>query len=153
MIVSNRRIQGMPDIDKSVLVPYSAAQMYALVAAVESYPDFLPWCSGSSVHQRDELGLEATINIRYRGVEQCFTTRNDLLPDERIEMRLVKGPFSALVGTWNFTALRPDACKVELRLNYAFSNSLLESLVGPVFHHIASTFVESFTKRAQSLYG
>jgi ribosome-associated toxin RatA of RatAB toxin-antitoxin module len=102
---------------------------------------------------READGLDATIEIRYRGVEQSFTTHNRLVPNERIEMQLRDGPFSSLAGTWRFTALKDDACKVELSLCYAFSSPLLERLVGPVFHHIASTFVESFTKRAAALYG
>jgi ribosome-associated toxin RatA of RatAB toxin-antitoxin module len=143
----------MPDIDKSVLVPYSAAQMYALVEDVAAYPQFLPWCAGTQIRARDPTGMDASVEIRYGGVQQSFTTHNTLFPTERIEMALREGPFSELSGTWRFTPLRADACKVQLSLHYAFSSALLEGLVGPVFHYIASTFVESFTKRAESLYG
>jgi len=142
----------MPDIDKSVLVPYSAAQMYALVEAVETYPEFLPWCAGTAVRARDAHAMDATIEVRYRGVEQSFTTHNTLEPNASIDMQLRDGPFSALAGTWRFTPLKPDACKVELGLHYTFSSSLLEGLVGPVFQYIASTFVEGFTRRAAALY-
>jgi ribosome-associated toxin RatA of RatAB toxin-antitoxin module len=143
----------MPLIEKSVLVPFSAAQMYALVEKVEDYPQFLPWCGGSSVRQRSATEMEASIEIRFKGIAQNFATINRLTPVERIDMALKEGPFSDLQGGWHFTALQDHACKVEFRLDYSFSNRLLEGLIGPVFHYIASTFVESFTKRAYSLYG
>jgi ribosome-associated toxin RatA of RatAB toxin-antitoxin module len=143
----------MPLIEKSVLVPFSAAQMYALVEKVEDYPQFLPWCGGSSVRQRSATEMEASIEIRFKGIAQHFATINRLTPVERIDMSLKEGPFSDLQGGWHFTALQDDACKVEFRLDYRFSSRILEGLIGPVFHYIASTFVESFTKRAYSLYG
>ncbi len=143
----------MPIIEKSVLVPYSAEKMYGLVERVEDYPDFLPWCGGTTVHHRDEQGMEATIIIRFKGITQSFTTHNQHFPFERIDVRLKEGPFADLDGDWRFIALKENACKVAFRLEYTFSNILLEKLIGPVFHYIASTFIESFTKRAQQLYG
>lgn len=142
----------MPVVEKSVLVPYSAAQMYRLVDDIERYPEFLPWCGGSRVVRESPEALEATLEIRYRGVRQSFTTRNTLTPPERIAMALKDGPFSELEGSWLFTALGADACKVALHLEYRFGTGLLERLLGPVFHHIASTLVESFTRRARELY-
>ncbi len=68
-------------------------------------------------------------------------------------MRLVSGPFRTLDGTWRFQPLAEQACKIEFRLHYEFSSRLLEKLVGPVFKHIANTFVDAFLKRAQQLYG
>ncbi len=143
----------MPIVEKSVLVRHSAEQMYELVDRVEDYPQFLPWCGGTEVHRRDDQGVEATIRIHFKGVRQSFTTRNTVVPGQRIDIRLVQGPFSDLDGLWTFTPLRADACKVAFRLEYTFSNRLLEALVGPVFHYIANSFIESFTKRAAALYG
>jgi ribosome-associated toxin RatA of RatAB toxin-antitoxin module len=142
----------MPLIEKSVLVPFSAAKMYTLVEKVEDYPQFLPWCGGASVKPISALAMEASIDIRFKGMAQRFTTVNTLVPDHRIDMALKEGPFSDLDGVWRFTALEDNACKVEFRLEYRFSSRLLEALVGPVFHYIASTFVDSFTKRAFALY-
>lgn len=141
----------MPVIEKSILVRHSARRMYELVADVESYPKFLPWCGGARVVARDESGVTAEIDIRFKGLKQSFTTRNVETPFERIAVRLVKGPFSQLEGDWHFTPLAEDACKVELRLAYRFDNFLLERLVGPVFHVIGSTFVDRFSKRADAL--
>ena len=141
----------MSVIEKSVLVRHSARRMYELVADVESYPDFLPWCGGARVVARDASGVTAEIDIRFKGLKQSFTTRNVETPFERIDVQLVKGPFSRLEGDWHFTPLAEDSCKVELRLAYKFDNFLLERLVGPVFHVIGSTMVDRFTRRADSI--
>ena len=139
-------------VEKSVLLPFSAEQMFALVDAVADYPEFLPWCGGTSVTELDESRIRATVDINYHYVKQSFTTENVRVKPERIDMKLISGPFKQLVGSWHFIALSPSACKIEFRLNYEFSSKLLEKVVGPVFHYIASTFVEAFIKRAELVY-
>ncbi len=143
----------MPIVEKSVLLRHQASQMYDLVDRVEDYPLFLPWCGGTEVLKRDETGVEATITINFKGVRQSFTTRNTNKPGEQIDIRLLHGPFSDLEGCWTFVPLRADACKVHFRLEYTFSNRVLEAIVGPVFNMIAGSFIDSFTHRADQLYG
>jgi ribosome-associated toxin RatA of RatAB toxin-antitoxin module len=140
-------------VRKSVLVGYSAQRMYALVDTVERYPEFLPWCGGAELESRDGETTRASIQIDYRGIRQSFRTENRTRPPELIEIRLVSGPFRALDGTWRFTALAPEACRIDFHLHYEFSSKLLERLVGPVFHYIANSFVDAFIKRAENLYG
>jgi ribosome-associated toxin RatA of RatAB toxin-antitoxin module len=142
----------MAAVQKSVLVGYSAEQMFALVDRVEDYPLFLPWCGGVTVKERSENRLVATINIQYRGVRQSFTTENINTPPVQMKMNLVEGPFRQLDGLWTFTALRENACKVQFDLHYEFSSRLLEQLIGPVFNMIATSFIDSFTKRAEQVY-
>ena len=139
-------------VEKSVLVGYSAEQMYRLVDDVERYPEFLPWCSGSEVDLRDGTLTRAVIRIDYHGIKQSFKTENLTEPAQRIEIRLVSGPFHRLDGLWRFTPLAAQACKIEFRLHYEFSSRLLEKLVGPVFRHIANTLLEAFVQRAEQLY-
>ncbi len=143
----------MAVVHKTVLVAYSAQQMYELVERVENYPDFLPWCGAVKVLQRSETDLIATLAINYHGIKQQFTTKNQNLPYSRMELQLVDGPFRHLTGSWQFHALREDACKIEFNLNYDFSSKLLEHLIGPVFSRIANSFVDSFCHRAEVLYG
>ena len=139
-------------VEKSVLLPFSAEQMFALVDTVADYPEFLPWCGGTSVTVLDENKIRATVHINYHHVKQSFTTENVRIAPQRIDISLLDGPFKSLDGSWLFTALTPTACKIQFRLNYEFSNKLLEKVVGPVFHYIASTFVEAFIKRAELVY-
>lgn len=140
-------------VRKSVLVGYAAERMYGLVDGVERYPEFLPWCGGTELEYRDGEVTRASIHIDYRGIRQSFKTENRTQAPELIEIRLVSGPFRALDGTWRFTALAPDACRIDFQLHYEFSSKLLERLVGPVFHYIANSFVDAFLKRAEKLYG
>ncbi len=140
-------------VEKSVLIEYSAAQMYALVENVAAYPEFLPWCGGTEILKKEGDSTRAAIIIDFRGIKQRFSTENRVNPPQLIEMSLVDGPFRQLDGSWRFKALGDGACKIEFRLHYEFSSKLLEKIVGPVFHFIASTLVDAFVKRAQQRYG
>jgi ribosome-associated toxin RatA of RatAB toxin-antitoxin module len=143
----------MAVVHKSVLLGYSAEQMFALVDRVEDYPKFLPWCDGVDVLQRDDDKLVATMRINYHGVRQKFTTENTNTPPTLMKMKLVEGPFKHLDGTWNFKPLRADACRIDFDLHYEFSSRILEQIIGPVFNMIANSFVDSFRKRAETIYG
>ncbi|MDB5840727.1 MAG: putative oligoketide cyclase/lipid transport protein [Herminiimonas sp.] len=142
----------MAVVHKSVLVGYSAEQMFALVDRVEDYPKFLPWCGGVEVRERSGDRLVATLSINYHGVKQSFTTENTNTPPTAMNMVLIDGPFKHLNGAWTFKALRADACKVEFNLHYEFSSKILEQIIGPVFNMIANSFVDSFCKRADAVY-
>ena len=146
----------MKTVNKSVLIWYSPQEMFALVTDIAQYPRFLPWCDQARVVQQDNSGMLAEVGIAFSGVHQSFITRNIHTEQQRIEMQLVKGPFSKLQGQWDFLTLGDGsqrACKVELALQYGFDNATLAKLVGPVFDKIASSLVDAFVKRAQQVYG
>jgi ribosome-associated toxin RatA of RatAB toxin-antitoxin module len=142
----------MPRVQKKVLLPHSCEQMYALVAGVDDYPRFLPWCSGAQVSERPDGLVLASVDINFRGIRQRFSTLNRNQPFESITMTLAEGPFRSLSGQWRFVPLREDACRVEFDLDYEFAG-LLGRILAPVFDHIAGTFVDSFVKRAEALHG
>jgi ribosome-associated toxin RatA of RatAB toxin-antitoxin module len=142
----------MPLVERSLLVPYSAAVMFRLVDAVEEYPVFLPWCGGAEVLSRDEATTRARLDIHYRGVRQSLVTTNKKQECQLMTIELVSGPFQSLTGHWRFVPLDEQGCKIEFRLNYVFSNRVLEKLIGPVFEHIASTFIDRFVERAERLH-
>jgi len=144
----------MHSVNRSILVPYTCAQMFELVRDIERYPRFLPWCSAGTVRTADPGGtLEARIDIAYLGVHSHFTTRNVHRAPESIELALVDGPFRDLRGTWAFQPLGESACKVTLTLQYRFAAGLLGALVAPVFERIANSLVDAFAARAHALYG
>jgi ribosome-associated toxin RatA of RatAB toxin-antitoxin module len=143
----------MADVQKTVLIRHSAEQMFDLVTDVADYPNFLPWCGGVEIHHQDEASMDAKIHINFKGIRQHFSTHNSQQRPTRIDMAFTDGPFKKFTGSWRFTPLREDACKIEFALHYEFSNFLLEKIIGPVFHHIANTFVESFVKRADQIHG
>ncbi len=138
-------------VERQALVPHSAARMYALVEDVESYPRFLPWCSGADVAFRDAQRTVATLHVEVRGVRQQFTTENRKRPGASIELALLRGPFRSLHGEWRFVTLAEDACRVELSLAYELGSPLLDRLLGPTFDHIANTFVDAFVRRADAV--
>jgi ribosome-associated toxin RatA of RatAB toxin-antitoxin module len=142
----------MAIVEKKVLVPFSAEQMFVLVDNVDDYPKFLPWCGGASSSAPDGDKVKATVQINYHHIKHSFTTENVRQTPQRIEMKLVDGPFKHLDGSWSFIALSPTACKIEFRLHYEFSSKLLEKVVGPVFHYISNSFVDAFIHRAEQVY-
>lgn len=143
----------MKCIEKSALVPYAPAQMFALVDDIDAYADFLPWCSRSEVTARNENVVDGLIEISYSKLHKSFSTRNINTPHSEIEMQLVEGPFKKLHGQWTFDALGNDGCKVSLKLEFEFSSKILDMTVGPVFSQIATSLVDAFTQRANEIYG
>jgi ribosome-associated toxin RatA of RatAB toxin-antitoxin module len=143
----------MAVVEKSVLIERTAAQMFALVDRVEDYPKFLPWCGGTELLERTATKTAARLHISYHGLKAHFATENAKDVPRWMNIQLREGPFRSMDGGWKFTPLGETACKVEFRLHYEFSSKILERALGPVFHHIANTFVESFVKRAQQIYG
>ena len=146
----------MKTVHKSVLIWFSAEEMFALVTDVARYPEFLPWCDKSTVLSQGETAMRAEIGIAFGGIHQSFTTSNEHVPGREVHMKLVDGPFSRLDGQWKFIPLggpQQRACKVELELNYGFDNPALRTLVGPVFDKIAGSLVDAFVKRAEDVYG
>ena len=142
----------MKHVHKSVLVAHSPEQMFALVDAIEAYPEFLPWCGGASILERDASSVEAEIQISYLGIRQSFVTKNHNKPPERIDLKFVRGPFSNLVGQWFFVRVGNLGCRIEFKLDYEFANGVLETLVGGVFDSIADTMVDAFVHRADAVY-
>ncbi|TCJ15169.1 type II toxin-antitoxin system RatA family toxin [Parasulfuritortus cantonensis] len=143
----------MPQVVKSVLVPYTPAEMYDLVDDVEEYPKFLPWCAGTDLHVRDDETTEATLKIGYKSIRHEFTTVNSKRYPNEMLLRLKEGPFHHLDGAWHFRPLGDAACKIEFMLHYEFSSHLLEKALGAVFGHIVNSLVDAFVERAEKVYG
>lgn len=147
----------MREVRRQALVPYTPTEMDVLVNDVSRYPEFLPWCPGARV-LKDEGGVvEALIQIARGPVGSSFTTRNTRIPGERLEMRLLDGPFRMLEGTWVFTPLgapeAPQGCKVELLVRFEFKSGLLGMALSPVFEASCNTLVDAFVQRARQVYG
>ena len=138
---------------KSLVMPYSTEKIYAIVADVPAYPQFLPWCGGGRIVQATEVGVEAEIVIAKGPVRVAFATLNQHIPNERINMCLTSGPFKQLSGSWSFDALSEQSCRVTLSLDFEFNNRLLAMTVGAVFEQVIGSLINGFLVRAQQLYG
>jgi ribosome-associated toxin RatA of RatAB toxin-antitoxin module len=146
----------MKKLLKSVLIWYSPEEMFRLVTDVDQYKNFLPWCHQSKVLQSSGLEMDAEVGIGMAGLNQVFVTHNTHIENREVHMKLIKGPFSNLDGTWTFEPVGDNsqrACKVTLSLEYGFSSATLAAVVGPVFDKIAASLVDAFVKRAEQVYG
>jgi len=140
-------------IQRSALLPYPAKALYDLVNDVARYPEFLPWCSASTVLSESETAMRAELTVAKGSITQRFTTRNVLVPGQSIEMNLEEGPFTQLHGVWTFKALGDKACKISLDLTFDYAGALVKATLGPLFTQAANTMVDAFCQRAKQLHG
>jgi len=141
----------MPTISRSALVEQPANTLYELVCDIESYPEFLPWCSGARVDEQSESHQLAAVTINQVLKQSEFSTRNRLQPGESIAMELVDGPFNYLHGTWKFQPLGDTACKVMLDIDFEFASPVVAKMLSPAFNKVCDTIVNAFIKRASQL--
>jgi ribosome-associated toxin RatA of RatAB toxin-antitoxin module len=141
----------MREVKRSALVNRPPAVVFALINDIESYPQFLPWCTLARVLSRTPTEIVATIGVRQGALHGEFTTRNTLEPDRRIHLQLVSGPFRTLEGEWQLTPIEPEGCRVELTMRFAFANRLTGVLFEPKFAATIGSLVDAFVARARSL--
>ena len=138
----------MHKVRKNAIVFHSKDKMYRLVDLIENYPNFLPWCGSTKIIERNNIKTIASIEINYKGIKQSFTTENTKKINEKMIIKLINGPFKSLSGEWLFKEMAKDSCQIELKLEYEFSNIILEKLISPLFNMIANTFIDEFIKEA-----
>ena len=143
----------MRRIARSAIVECSARQMYDLVEDIESYPEFLPWCTAAHVRERTAGRTVATLEVGMPPMPQSFTTENTNVPEKSIDMRLLQGPFRKFEAHWKFAALGSKAAKVEFAIAYEFADPILAIALDPLFEGIARTMVDAFSRRAARLHG
>lgn len=143
----------MTVIERSALVPHTARQMYELVNDIERYPEFMSGCLDAQVLERSGDELVGRLTLGKAGIRQSFTTRNRLIPHEMMDMSLVEGPFSRFGARWEFRELTDSACKVTLRMEFAFSSGLLGKALKKLFEPTANALVDDMVRRADSVYG
>ena len=140
----------MREVKHSALVGKPPAVLFALINDIESYPQFLPWCTHSKLVSRSEREIVATVGVKQGPLHGEFTTRNELEPDRRILMHLVSGPFKMLEGEWLLTPIGSEGCRAELTMKFAFKNSLTAMLFEQKFAETAASLVDAFVARARS---
>jgi ribosome-associated toxin RatA of RatAB toxin-antitoxin module len=142
----------MQVVERSALVTYTAAQMFALVNDVARYPEFLPWCVAARVEDVSATGFTASLKVA-RGVLQTeFTTRNTLQANAQIHMQLMHGPFRDLTGEWRFEPIGTRGSRVHFRVEFEFKNRLSAAAFNSVFEAMCGTIIDAFVLRAQTIY-
>lgn len=147
----------MPTHSETRPLPYSVDQMYALVADVARYPDFLPWCAAARVRKvtpkDDAEVMEADLVISFKVFRERFGSRVVLVPGEKkIETTYLDGPFRYMVSTWEFRDTE-DGCEVAFFVDFEFKNPILQSVIGVVFNEAMQRIVRAFERRAEDLHG
>ncbi len=135
------------------ILPYTAEQMFDLVAAVERYPEFLPWCRAARIRTRDGDVIHADLAIGFRMFRERFTSRVELDRPGRIDVAYTDGPFRHLENRWGFED-RPDGgCLIDFHVDFEFRSYLLQKLIGALFTEAVHRMVRAFETRATELYG
>jgi coenzyme Q-binding protein COQ10 len=147
----------MPKHHERRVLPYTAEQMFDLVADIRRYPDFLPWCTAVRVRSDEERAgthyLVADMAVAFKAIEQRFTSKVELHPKERkIVVDYVEGPFRYLHNTWIFEPMG-SACRVHFDIDFEFRSRLLSALLRAVFTRAVTHMADAFVARADALYG
>lgn len=147
----------MPLHRETRILPYRAEQMYGIVADVERYPDFLPWCERLEILERERDGkieyITAGMTIGYGGMHESYVSRVELDSQALIiEAKHVNGPFKRLDTRWRFVPL-DNGSEIHFLIDFAFKSALLSSVANVAFGYVASRMAESFIARAKALYG
>src|SRR5262245_60373266 len=143
----------MREVRRSALLPYAAEQVYGLVADVERYPEFLPWCTEARILAADGDQVTVAPGLSSGIARANFTTRNRLDPGRSMTMSLVDGPFDALEGRWDFTAIRGAGTRADLQVRFATHGVIGALALGPAFEAICNRLVDLFARRARQVFG
>jgi coenzyme Q-binding protein COQ10 len=143
----------MPGIREVRQLPYSAEQMYDLVADVARYPEFLPWVMATRVRSDSETEMIADMLVGFSAIREKFTSRVEKRRPEQIRVHYVDGPLRDLDNIWLFRPLGADRCEIDFCVDFTFRNALFEKLAGQYFERAFRKMVAAFEERAASLYG
>ena len=133
------------------IIPSSAEELFDLVAEIESYPEFLPWCIDAYIRSRTQSEAIADLVIGFRQLRESFTSRVNFKRPQEITMSQEAGPFSYLIGSWQFKQV-PEGCQVYFRIDFAFRSKLLEMLMGRMFSKAVRHLILAFEARAHDLH-
>jgi len=135
------------------LLPYTPEQLFDLVADVERYPEFLPWCVGARVRERTQTTITADLLIGFRMVRERFTSRVVLDRPRRIDVSYTQGPFRYLNNHWEFIAQPEGGCLIDFYVDFEFRSRMLQKVIEVLFNEAVKRMVGAFEARARQLYG
>ena len=142
----------MPTHAEQRVLPYTPEQLFALVADIERYPEFLPWCVGARIRERKPDLIVADLIIGFRMFRDRFTSRVALTPPRRIDVTYSEGPFRYLNNHWVFDKVA-GGCRIDFFVDFEFKSRLLQRVIELLFHEAVRRMVAAFEARAQHLYG
>jgi coenzyme Q-binding protein COQ10 len=142
----------MPTHAEQRVLPYTPEQLFALVADIERYPEFLPWCIGARIREREPRLVVADLIIGFKMFRERFTSRVVLDPPGRIDVTYAEGPFRYLDNHWLFEKV-PGGCRINFFVDFEFKSRLMQRVIEVLFGEAVRRMVGAFEKRARDLYG
>ena len=143
----------MPTHAEKRILPYTQDQLYTMVADVERYPDFLPWCVAARIRRREGLVFFADLVIGFKMVRERFTSKVTLTPGQRVDVTYTEGPFHYLNNHWVFNPQPDGSTEIDFYVDFEFRSKLLQTLIGTLFNEAVRLMVAAFERRARQLYG
>jgi coenzyme Q-binding protein COQ10 len=141
----------MPKHSETRILPYTPLQLFNLVADIETYPKFLPWCTAARILKCEENLLIADLVISFKGFTEKYTSKVKLIPHTSINVEMVEGPFTHLHNLWQFKPT-PEGTEVYFEIDFGFRSKLLEKMIGLIFETALAKMVEAFEQRARVVY-
>lgn len=142
----------MPAYHEKRFSPYSPDQLFQLVADVDKYPEFLPWCRAARVFERNESRMVAELVVCFKHVCEQYTSEINLMPHSEISVKMIRGPFDHLTNFWRFVP-KNGGTEIEFTLDFKFKSIILEKLIGSLFGKATQKMAAAFLERADKLYG
>jgi coenzyme Q-binding protein COQ10 len=143
----------MPTHAEKRHLPYSPEQLYDLVAGVERYPEFLPWCKAARITRREGNVFYADLVVAFKVFRERFQSKVTLHPKTQIDVEYIEGPFRYLNNHWRFEEAPDGHCTVDFYVDFEFRSRILQNLIGLLFNEAVSRMVAAFEARAHALYG
>jgi len=140
-------------VGKSALLPYRDDQLFGLINDIESYPSFLDGCENAELISRADDIVDARLYLNKGGFRQQFTTRNQLVPNSKVIMSLLEGPFESLEGEWCIQPLGDEGCKLSLNMAFVLEDSFIMRMAAPFFGQLSDRLVDAVVGEAARRYG
>ena len=143
----------MPTHAEKRVLPFTPEQLFDVVADIEKYPEFLPWCIATRIRRREGKVVHADMAIGFKMFRERFTTRDVLDPPRRIDVSYHDGPFKYLNNHWIFEPHGDGQCELDFYIDFEFHSRMFQKMMGMVFNEAVRIMVSAFEKRARAIYG
>jgi coenzyme Q-binding protein COQ10 len=143
----------MPTHAEQRHLPHTQKQLFELVAGVEKYPEFLPWCTATRITRKEGQTFFADLVVQFKVFKERFSSKVTLHPNHQIDVEYIQGPFRYLNNHWRFIEAEDGGCVIDFYVDFEFRSRILQKMIGLLFNEAVSRMVGAFETRARNLYG
>lgn len=142
----------MRSYQDEIIADYSCKQLFDLIIDVEKYSEFIPWCAASRILNKQDNYFDAQLVINFKNITECYTSKVNYIPYNKISVRQLEGPFSYLLNEWQFEKISNNQTKIKFSIEFAFQSIILDKVIGIIYQKAISKMTDSFLDRAHKLY-